>query len=456
MRSAGVVVLMALVFLGTARAEEDERSVKSLYEAALRHEEARRYRTALACYEKVLELDEDYEDAFERHEACERLTLWQSGLTGEPTAPDLVRLGEILAELGRPVAEAKAYEDAIALDSGCADAHGHLALLHYAGRGYAGSLAVVIRETKKLLETSPNRERLKRAWADFDVYGELRLFRSALATELREAKAAAADGRPLDAAEILEEAAKREVPDAFRTRLLAEAGWKRREGGDRVGARKTLEEALRHADCASTGHAHLILALLELDEGRPARALERLRAAVRSGSGACDVIDGWRESHLRALFTSDDEAVRKEMEVLADAEKGDEPIRAAIREACERAGREKKLVLLHFYGPYCPYVMAMEERLADPEIRALLEKRFVHYRVDLGSHHRGMTIDREYGGVFDEHGVPSFFVLEPDGSIRAIQKDVELMGPSGRGYDRGRILDWLRSSLTDPGVGRIR
>jgi hypothetical protein len=89
---------------------------------------------------------------------------------------------------------------------------------------------VVIRETKKLLETSPNRERLKRAWADFDVYGELRLFRSALATELREAKAAAADGRPLDAAEILEEAAKREVPDAFRTRLLAEAGWQRREG----------------------------------------------------------------------------------------------------------------------------------------------------------------------------------------------------------------------------------
>jgi hypothetical protein len=64
MRSAGVVVLMALVFLGTARAEEDERSVKSLYEAALRHEEARRYRTALACYEKVLELDEDYEGRF--------------------------------------------------------------------------------------------------------------------------------------------------------------------------------------------------------------------------------------------------------------------------------------------------------------------------------------------------------------------------------------------------------
>jgi hypothetical protein len=89
--------------------------------------------------------------------------------------------------------------------------------------------------------------------------------------------------------------------------------------------------------------------------------------------------------------------------------------------------------------------MAMEERLADPEIRAVLEKRFVHYRVDLGSHHRGMAIDREYGGVFDEHGVPSFFVLEPDGSIRAIQKDVELMAPSGRGYDRGRILDWLRS-----------
>jgi hypothetical protein len=132
-----------------------------------------------------------------------------------------------------------------------------------------------------------------------------------------------------------------------------------------------------------------------------------------------------------------------------DPNTADEPIRAEIAAAVERAKEEGKLVLLHWYGPYCPYVMAMEERLAHPEVRKLLDERFVHVRMDQGGMHKGLTLDREFGNVWREHGVPSFFVLDAEGSIRAIQEDRELLDPSTRCYDVEKIVEWLQSIEED-------
>ena len=93
--------------------------------------------------------------------------------------------------------------------------------------------------------------------------------------------------------------------------------------------------------------------------------------------------------------------------------------------------------------------MAMEERLAHPAVRSLLEKKFVHVRMNQGAMHRGLSLDREFGNVWAEHGVPSFFILETDGSIRSIRKDRDLFNPSTRCYDVEKIVAWLESVETE-------
>jgi hypothetical protein len=43
------------------------------------------------------------------------------------------------------------------------------------------------------------------------------------------------------------------------------------------------------------------------------------------------------------------------------------------------------------------------------------------------------------------HGVPSFYVLDAEGTILEIQKDLPLLDESRRCYSREKILAWLRS-----------
>jgi tetratricopeptide (TPR) repeat protein len=444
MRTAALVslVLLGLVPLTLAiRAGEDD--AKTHYDAARAAEKVRHFKAALAEYEKALAIDEDHEDLFERWEVCEALVDWEEALDGDPGPADLIRLGEVYSQFGRHEDEKASYEAAVALDPQCAEAHGHLAILYYTGRIRGRGTFDAIRATTRFLNTSPNRALLARARADFAIYGELRVFEKVMAEELAASKQAKAAGKPLAAAAILEGAVKKDMPDAYRTRLLAGAGWIRVRAEDGAGARAAFMLALKHVECVHTITARFGLAALDVSAGKHAEALTHLGAAVKVGSGACDGIERLKATSLKPLFESEDPAVRAEMERLTDMEAADEPVRAGIRAACEKAGREGKLVLLHWYGPYCPFVMAMEERLAHPEIRKLIAEKFVHLRVDHGAHHRAMTLDREYGNVFNVHGVPSFYVLYPDGSIHSIQKDTSLMGPARCSYSVEAIIDWL-------------
>ena len=127
------------------------------------------------------------------------------------------------------------------------------------------------------------------------------------------------------------------------------------------------------------------------------------------------------------------------MERLADPQTGDEPIRAKIKAALDRAKEEGKLVLLEWYGPYCPYVMAMEEKLARPEVQEVIEESYILVRMDQGAMHRGITLDEEYGDVMQEHGVPCFFVLSPSGEILETQKDAPLMEHPDEEFSNSRI-----------------
>lgn len=445
-RTVLVLVLIALVALPAVAGED----VKTLYEAGRKAEAARDYKAALESYNKAMDIDEEYEDLFERWEACETLAAWQDSVEGDVDAMDLVRLGEALKNVGRYEEERAAYEEAIKKDPNCCDAHGHLALSHYAGP-LKGSMETVVKETEKFLETSPYKAQLQRALADFDIYGELRILRSVMRSELSSAAKAGKAKDYKKMASILEDATKRDdIPDAYRTVLFTEAGKARLRARDLEGARAAFENALRHAACSRTIEAQLGLASLDVQAGRPDAAVEHLKAAVAEGSAACKAIAERRDTTFKPLFQSEDENVRKLMEQLADVEYGDQPIRDAIQAAVDRAKKEGKKVILKFYGPYCPYVMAMEERLVHPEVKKLLDENFVVYRVDYGSHHRAVSIDSEYGDVFECYGVPSFIVLNGDGTVHSVETDADLFGTDQRDYAVGNIIEWLnRTAKTD-------
>jgi len=434
--------ILAVVVGSRAGGQEDQAA--DHYRAALAAEARRDFKTALSEYEKVIDIDSEHADALNRWETCEKLAAWQAALGGKtPAAADLVRLGEIYCGARRIKEERRAYGEAIALDPHCHDAHGHLAMSHYTSGG--GSMITVVRETRKFLETSPHRNHLDRAIADWEVFGELRIFSQVLGEDLKAAQKATAQGRALEAAAILEAAAGRPMPSAYRTTLCTRAGKLRAEAGDKEGARKCFTSALKQAPCRATIGARLGLAALDVEMGDQESALAHLRAAVAEGSYACQLIEADRGHAFRPLFTSEKAELKAEVENLADAEYGDRPIREMIGGAVARAKQEGKKVLLEWYGPYCPYVMALEDRLQDPRIRKIIADRFVFIRMNQGSLHRGMTMDREYGDVMRKYGVPCFFVLDADGHVDTIQRDAELMSVPHRAFSVDKIAAWLQT-----------
>lgn len=459
-----IAIGISLLLPAALSAEEDP---AKHYEAARKAEESRDFNAAVAAYDKVLELDEEYKDAFDRWDACIKLAEWQDGLEGEPKAMDLVRLGEVYVEIlvvrkeaGEDeeadkdsakerqqelvASERACYEDAIAKDPGCTEAHGHLALSNYVGGN--GSISTVIVETFRFLETSPHRARLTEAIEHFKVYGELRRVSSVLGDEYAAAQAAVKKKEYAKAASILEEVAtkRKDLPDAYYTWLWSYIGRNRMQGGDLEAARRAFTQSIGHASHAATIRSRLGLASLDVKAGDLPAALEHLKAAVAEGSSACVSIARRKATVFKALFEAEDAAIREAALRLTDQELGDAPIRERIAKAVEQAKKENKKVLVHWYGPYCPYVMAMEERLARPEVREVLEKSFVHVKMDQGSGHRGGTLDKEYGGVMREYGVPCFFVLNAEGEVDVVQRDLELMGTPHRDYDAGKVLDFLK------------
>jgi len=440
MKTVLVLPLAAALLSVPVLAEEDP---APHYQRGLAAEEARDYKTALAAYGRVLEIDEEHEDAFERWDYCHRLAEWQETVEDGIDAGDLVRLGEAFCELKRPEREAACYEEALDLDPDHAEAHGHLALLLYST---TSDFPRVYEHTLRFLRASPHRERLAGAVRDFEVYGALRNRRALLGDRLAEAVRLDRRGEWKKAVRSVEAAAAdASLPEGARIWLWGRAGGMRREQGDDAGARRAFQRAAAMHDCVPRMDSLIALAVLDAKAGNLSAAIARLEQAVADGSGACRKIAKLREKSLKPLFTAEDDAIREAAVRLTDEEAGDAPVREALDAALARAGKEKKLVLLHWYGPYCPYVMAMEERLADPEVRKLLEERFVYFRVDHGSLHRAMTLDEEYGDVMRNHGIPSFFLLEPNGLVHSVQKDLALWETPRRSYSKQKIIDWLKS-----------
>ena len=100
-RTQTLALSLLLAVLLAAPALAQDADVKALYEAGRKAEAARDFKTALENYDKIMDIDEEYEDVFERWDACQPLVEWQEALEGKPTAADLVRLGELFLVPGR-------------------------------------------------------------------------------------------------------------------------------------------------------------------------------------------------------------------------------------------------------------------------------------------------------------------------------------------------------------------
>lgn len=364
-----------------------------------------------------------------------------AGLGREPAGTDLVRLGEVLQEEELFEEERACYAEALGLDPECSPAHGHLALWHYT-RG--GRFRVVFEATLRFLETSPRRDVLGQARADFRLHGGLRLAAAEHRGLVGKARELSASGDAAAGAALLENAARDAQPGVAGPWLALLAGRLRLEGGDPAGAQAAFQAALAQPAGPVSMEARLGLARLACGRGELETALGHLRAAVAEGSAACGRIEEGREGPFRPLFTAGGASMAEEVEELLDPEKGDAPLKARIAQALAGAGREGKRVLLYWYGPFCPYVMAMEEVLARPAVRAVLAERFVVVAVDLGSLHRATTVSEEFGGIMETLGVPGFHVLDPDGRVHEVQRaDEALMGAPHRCYDEGLVKAFL-------------
>ncbi|MDP8243028.1 MAG: thioredoxin family protein [Candidatus Hinthialibacter antarcticus] len=108
-----------------------------------------------------------------------------------------------------------------------------------------------------------------------------------------------------------------------------------------------------------------------------------------------------------------------------------------IDQACARAQRDGKRVLLQYGGNWCTWCVYLHHLYeSDPEINKTLHSEYEIVYVDVRSN-RG--IEKQFGAEIQ--GVPFLTVIEPDGSVVTHQSTVPL--EKGRGHDPKLVLAFL-------------
>ena len=86
-----------------------------------------------------------------------------------------------------------------------------------------------------------------------------------------------------------------------------------------------------------------------------------------------------------------------------------------LRDALKEANRQGKVLLVDFYGGWCPWCVKLDKTFEDPGVRALLRRGFHYVKLDVGRFERHRDCMKQYG----VRGIPLLLALSPDGSVRA-------------------------------------
>jgi thioredoxin 1 len=113
---------------------------------------------------------------------------------------------------------------------------------------------------------------------------------------------------------------------------------------------------------------------------------------------------------------------------------------ADIAAALDRAGREKKRVLLDFGGDWCGDCHVLEIYFHNAANRELLESNYVLVPVNIGRYDENLDIAARYG-VPVAKGVPALAVLGPDGQVIYSQRNGEFQ--SMRSMDSASVTTFL-------------
>ena len=92
------------------------------------------------------------------------------------------------------------------------------------------------------------------------------------------------------------------------------------------------------------------------------------------------------------------------------------------------AKRRGKLLLVDFYGAWCPWCVRMDQVLADPGVRATLDRSFYYHKLDVGRFDRHRDCTRRYG----VRSIPHVIVFKPDGLVKAAKGGYQPVDPFKR------------------------
>ena len=93
-------------------------------------------------------------------------------------------------------------------------------------------------------------------------------------------------------------------------------------------------------------------------------------------------------------------------------------INADLKEALNSANVAGTILLVDFYGGWCPWCVKMDETFANPEIKEIVGKKFFYDKLDVGHFDKHTDCLKQYG----VEGIPTLIAFNPDGSVR-LSKD---------------------------------
>ena len=85
-----------------------------------------------------------------------------------------------------------------------------------------------------------------------------------------------------------------------------------------------------------------------------------------------------------------------------------------LQDALNSANKAGRILLVDFYGGWCPWCVKMDETFADNEVKDIVGKQFFYYQMDVGRFDKRTDCLKQY----DVKGIPTIIAFNPDGSVR--------------------------------------